>query len=45
MKSIKCLFLGHKNKIEQCPVTNAKLVSCDRCGKGSRSDHGTARFS
>lgn len=31
MKKIICLLFGHKEKMEQCPFTGAKLLYCTRC--------------
>jgi hypothetical protein len=44
INKIKCILLGHKESITQCPYTKVTIVSCDRCKNGSKSSHGTMSF-
>jgi hypothetical protein len=44
IKKIICLFIGHKIKHAQCPVTKISLSSCERCNFGNSSTHSKMNF-
>lgn len=44
LKKFKCFLGGHELKIASCPVTGAKLSTCNNCNLGHKKSHSGMSF-
>lgn len=44
MKKIFCLVFGHDIEIKRCPVTDARLVICNKCGMNKPTVHNRSSY-